>query len=74
MHDYSPLIVLAAFTLALLLYLLPTLIAAARNCRHADAIFALNLLLGWTVIGWLAMFTWALVDDKAPMSDSSRTA
>ena len=44
------------------LYFLPTFIARSRGHRNATAIFALNALAGWTFIGWLAAFIWALVD------------
>jgi hypothetical protein len=39
------------------LYLLPTLIAAARDKTHGAAgVFLLNIFLGWTLIGWLVAF------------------
>ncbi len=42
------------------LYLLPTLIAAARDKTHGAAgMFLLNIFLGWTLIGWLVAFIWA---------------
>jgi len=28
-------------------------------------LFALNLLLGWTVVGWVAALVWALTKDPA---------
>jgi hypothetical protein len=37
-------------------YMLPWAIAAVRDVRHWG-VFWLNLLLGWTIIGWI----WALV-------------
>ena len=43
----------------LLLYFLPWIIALARGHHNAGAIFLLNLLLGWTVIGWLFAFIWS---------------
>jgi hypothetical protein len=44
----------------MLLYLLPSLIAGARHHKNGAPIFALNLFMGWTVIGWVAAFIWAL--------------
>ena len=35
------------------LYFLPTLIAFLRQHKNKLAIFLLNLLLGWTVLGWV---------------------
>jgi Superinfection immunity protein len=43
-----------------LLYFLPTFIAAHRGHR-VGGIFILNLLFGWTGIGWLAMLLWSLL-------------
>jgi hypothetical protein len=43
-----------------ILYLIPTWIALLGNSRDKFAIFALNLLAGWTFVGWLAAFIWSL--------------
>ena len=42
------------------IYLLPSWIASSRNHHQKWAIFALNLLLGWTFVGWVIAFVWAL--------------
>ncbi len=34
------------------LYFVPAIVAAARQTHNSTAILLLNLLLGWTVIGW----------------------
>jgi hypothetical protein len=47
--------VLGAFTL----YMIPSIEADARNRDDAFAITMVNVLLGWTVIGWVAAFVWA---------------
>lgn len=44
----------------LLFYFGPTFVAAGREHRNAEAIFVLNLLLGWTLIGWVAALVWSL--------------
>jgi hypothetical protein len=38
---------------AVLLYLLPSFVAEFRNHRNKGAIVVLDLLLGWTFIGWV---------------------
>jgi hypothetical protein len=43
----------------LVLYFLPTVIAVNRGHHNALAISALNLLLGWTFLGWVIAFVWA---------------
>lgn len=50
------------------LYFLPTLFAGARGRRNTIAIFALNLFLGWTLIGWVMSLVWALSrEDRQPV-------
>lgn len=45
-------------------YFLPSFIAVNNKKRNAGAIFALNLLLGWTFLGWVLALVWSLtVDD-----------
>lgn len=44
------------------IHFLPTIIAALRHGRSVGGIFLLNLLLGWTVIGWVIALVWALRD------------
>ena len=40
-------------------YMLPYLLAESHEHRHATAIGALNLFLGWTVLGWVVALAWA---------------
>jgi hypothetical protein len=47
-----------------LLYILPSIIAATRGHRNGMAICALNLLLGWTLVGWVAALIWSLTDNS----------
>lgn len=44
----------------LLAYFLPSVIASTRNHHQANAITWLNILTGWTGVGWLAAFIWSL--------------
>ena len=46
-------------------YFLPTIIAMLRKKHNVTAIFVLNLLLGWTFIGWIVAFIWSLTTDSA---------
>ncbi|WP_168791960.1 superinfection immunity protein [Paraburkholderia aromaticivorans] len=50
---------------ALMLYLAPAMIADARERKDAFAVTMVNILLGWTVIGWFAALIWA----RHPVSD-----
>lgn len=42
-----------------LAYLTPAWVAVAHDLERAKAIMVVNVLLGWTVIGWVAAYTWA---------------
>jgi len=50
----------AAVVVGLAIYFTPALIARRRKHRSLWAVFALNLFLGWTFIGWVAALVWAL--------------
>ena len=45
-----------------LLYFLPSFLA--RGKTNWGTIFALNLLAGWTVIGWTSALFWALTTSR----------
>lgn len=55
----------------LLVYLVPTIIAAIRKTRNLVGIIVLNLLTGWTFFGWVAALVWAIVADKKAKSPES---
>ncbi len=44
-------------------YFLPTVVAVLRRHTHAAGVFILNLLLGWTIIGWLIAQIWSFTND-----------
>lgn len=44
-----------------ILYFIPWLVAARNGHRQVQAIGILNLVAGWTFIGWVAALVWANV-------------
>jgi hypothetical protein len=48
-------------------YFLPTIIATLRNHRNAGAIVAVNVLLGWTFIGWVVALVWSMTNPPEPV-------
>ena len=40
-------------------YFLPSILAAGKGHPHAPFLFLVNVLSGWTGIGWLACLVWA---------------
>jgi Superinfection immunity protein len=43
------------------MYFLPAFIAFLRQCKNMFAIFLLNILLGWTVLGWVISLIWSVI-------------
>lgn len=56
--------IIVVLCIGLPLYLLPTFVAVARKHRNKMAIAALNILLGWSVLGWVGSLVWSLSDQK----------
>ncbi|MBU3617426.1 superinfection immunity protein [Polynucleobacter sp. JS-Polo-80-F4] len=52
-------------TLLSLFYFLPFAIAFNKKRVNSGAIFALNLFLGWSLIGWVVALVWAMKDEQA---------
>jgi len=51
------------------LYFLPAVIAKSNKHSAAGAVFFINLLVGWTFLGWIACLVWAFVDSKKNKAD-----
>jgi hypothetical protein len=43
------------------LYILPTILAFGRDHAHRQALALVNILFGWTLVGWIGVFLWALL-------------
>lgn len=48
-----------AFVFGVAMYFLPAIVAHHRQHVSSGAIFLVNLLLGWSIIGWVICFAWA---------------
>lgn len=46
--------------LIVIAYFVPAFVAWHRRHPQTKAIFALDLLLGWTFVGWVLALVWAL--------------
>jgi ABC-type sugar transport system permease subunit len=51
-------------TLLSLFYFLPFAIAFNKKRANSGAIFALNLFLGWSLVGWVVALVWAMKEEK----------
>lgn len=47
--------------IAVVVYFAPSWVALARRVLHPLPIFLLNLVLGWSLIGWVVALVWALL-------------
>ena len=47
----------------LLLYILPTILAFGRDHPHRQSLALVNILFGWTLVGWVGVFLWALLSE-----------
>lgn len=49
--------------IALFIYFIPALNGYMSKKKNASAILALNLFLGWTVLGWIIALVWSITKD-----------
>jgi hypothetical protein len=55
--------------MALAIYLLPTIIAFKVRHHYAWPLAAINVFFGFTVLGWLGIFVWALIGPRKSALD-----
>jgi nucleoside recognition membrane protein YjiH len=53
-----------ALIIGLLFYFIPAICALNRKHNNTAAIVCVNVLLGWTVIGWIGAMVWSLTDNR----------
>ena len=47
--------------LGIALYMAPTWVAVSERHPHAAPICVVNVMLGWTLLGWTVALVWALM-------------
>ena len=57
-------IVLILGAIGLTFYFVPTLVAMSRNTKRIGGIIVVNIFLGWTLLGWVGAFVWAVIEQK----------
>ncbi len=55
---------------AMLVYAIPTIVAVVRNHHQAVGILVVNVLLGVTMIGWVAALIWAAATPARPAREA----
>jgi len=44
-------------------YFVPSIVALVKKKRNTGAIVLVNVLLGWSVVGWIVALVWAVTND-----------
>ncbi|MDN6874079.1 superinfection immunity protein [Pseudomonas citronellolis] len=55
----------AIFVACFVVYFIPTIAAHCRKHESESAIGILNLLAGWSIVGWVAAFIWSFSDSSS---------
>lgn len=53
--------VLIVFLIGIIVYFIPTFVARSRNHYQKTAITVLNIVAGWTFLGWVGALVWAFL-------------
>ncbi|MDH5426375.1 MAG: superinfection immunity protein [Gammaproteobacteria bacterium] len=74
-NNGDPIVGLIFLVISVLVYFIPAWVAASRKHHNAKAIFVTNLLLGWTLFGWVASLVWSFtsLDPKAKKENINNT-
>jgi hypothetical protein len=64
-------LVLIALILGGWVYLLPFIVAQTRRASNVGAVFGVNLLFGWSVVGWIVALVMAIHSDTRPSGNSA---
>lgn len=59
-------LLLVVIALGIGVYFIPTIVAFSRKHHQAGAVFAINFLLGWSIIGWAVALAMALSAHRQP--------
>ena len=62
-------LLMAAFIVAMAIYALPALLAWSMGCPQRVAITLVDLLLGWTILGWIAALIWVILSGNGGSFD-----
>lgn len=55
-----------------IVYLVPFMVAAARDHAWTVTLLVVNVLLGWTVVGWGLLLWWALRGEVESLDDTPK--
>lgn len=59
-------VTLIAIFVAGMVYLLPFIVAQTRRASNVGAVFAVNVLFGWSIFGWIVALVLVLKSNTRP--------
>ncbi|MGE5305121.1 MAG: superinfection immunity protein [Alphaproteobacteria bacterium] len=59
--------------IGLSVYFLPVIVAQIRSTERPGTMFAVNLIFGWTVVGWIVALIWAMGQQPAAEGETARS-
>lgn len=68
--NYMPSHPAFVFCIVATLYLVPSFLALVREHRNGLSICILNVVLGWTVLGWVGAFIWSVISNDSDTSSA----
>lgn len=72
--DFMDFAVVIFVLLSLIFYMIPSIISGKRNTKHFGMICFINVVFGWTVLGWIAALVWAVVEGpEEPVAMTKRS-
>lgn len=67
-------IIMIGVMIGLFIYLLPAFIAYERAHANRHAILLINLLFGWSVIGWIGSLVWSVTSSRTHATSSASSS
>ncbi|HVW42500.1 MAG TPA: superinfection immunity protein [Amycolatopsis sp.] len=58
------------FVIILVLYFVPTIVAGSRHVVNVGSVLVINLLLGWTLVGWVVALAMAARTNPARVTQN----
>ena len=72
--DFSSVLVIVLWIIGAILYFVPCFVASRRRVNAQGGIIALDILLGWTFLGWVGALIWAIsaeTEDQAKLREAA---
>jgi hypothetical protein len=68
----NPVLTVIVGLLAIAVLFLPAIVANQKKHKQYNSILLINILFGWTIIGWLIALIWAISASPVQSSPTAR--